>query len=132
MGIDNFSHKTDRGERKHFPIRFDKYKSNNHSFYEMDYQKYFAEIHDGTIGFYIYDGLHRYKNQLEALQVAEPYFGENCIIFIDDTNGTEPRGATLDFIAQSENKYRILLNRQTAGKMHPTLWEGVIVFQKVG
>lgn len=133
IGIDNWSHKSKRNRRavKQFPLRFSKQKSDNHIFYEMDYQKYFAEIHDEKIGFYLYDGVHHYENQLESLQLAEPYFGENCIIFVDDTNGVAPRSATLDFIAKSKNEYRILLDRQTAGQMHPTFWEGVIVFQKI-
>ncbi len=132
IGIDNWAHKSKRNRRavKQFPLRFSKQKSDNHIFYEMDYQKYFAEIHKGEIGFYLYDGVHHYENQLEALQLAEPYFGEGCIIFVDDTNGVAPRSATLDFISQSKNQYHIIFDHKTAGKMHPTFWEGVMIFQK--
>lgn len=131
IGIDNFSHKKDRGEREGFASRFEQYRTSQHLFYEMDYQRYFAEIHEGSIGFYIYDGIHRYANQLEALQMAEPNFADDCIVFIDDTNGEEPRKATLDFIEQSQNHYQILLDRTTSCRQHPTFWEGVIVFKRI-
>ena len=133
IGIDNWSHKSKRNRRavKQFPLRFSKQKSENHIFHQMDYQKYFAEIHAGTIGCYLYDGVHHYENQLEALQLAEPYFSNDCIVIVDDTNKDEPRSATLDFIEKSKNQYSILFDRQTACNAHPTLWDGIMVFQKI-
>ncbi len=131
VGIDNFSRKIQHGERKKFPLRFNKYKSDNHRFYEMDYLQYFAEIHKEPIGFYLYDGWHRYNSQLESLEVAEPFFAKDCIIFIDDANEDDTRNATMDFLASRPNRYDILLDGTTYCNRHPTYWNGVLIFQKV-
>ncbi len=130
VGIDNFSHKTDRGEREKFPERFNKYKSSNHTFYEMDYLKYFLEIHTEPIGLYLYDGKHTYENQLRALQIAEPFFSNDCVILVDDANDDAPRQATMDFIDSSPNRYRVILDQKTYCNRHPTLWNGIIILQR--
>jgi hypothetical protein len=49
---------------------------------------------------------------------------------VDDTNGVEPRQATLDFISQNANKYELLLDTCTLANKHPTLWNGIMVFRK--
>jgi len=127
IGVDNFSEFG--GPRDSFLRRFDTYKSPSHSFYDMDYVEYFKRIHQGEIGFYIYDGRHDYENQLKGLEVAEPYFSDGCIILVDDTNWDEPRRATLDFIAGSHLDYQILLDLGTHDNCHPTVWNGIMVFQ---
>ena len=80
VGVDNFSEFG--GPREAFLERFNRLKSPNHSFYDMDYQEYFKNVHKGKIGFYIYDGGHKYADQLKGLQIAEPYFSDNCIILV--------------------------------------------------
>lgn len=129
IGVDNFSEFG--GPREQFLGRFRHYKSASHHFYDMDYREYFAKVHKGSIGFYIYDGEHSYENQLDGLKVAEPFFADGCIVLVDDTNLKAPRWALFDFIAQSKNKYKIILDASTQGNLHPTLWNGVIVLQKV-
>lgn len=130
VGIDNFSEFG--GPKEEFLERFNRYKGANHSFHAMDYVTYFAKVHQGPIGYYLYDGHHGYDSQLQGLQVAEPFFSRNCIVMVDDTNWDEPRRATMDFIAQSPHRYKILLDATTSCNRHPTLWNGVIVFQRVG
>ena len=88
-------------------------------------------MHTGKIGFYIYDGDHDYDNQLNGLRLAEPFFSQNCIIFVDDTNEEEPRQATLDFIGKSPHQYQILLSEGTLFNGHPTLWNGIMVLERV-
>lgn len=129
IGVDNFS--TFGGPRAQFMERFKMYKGTNHYFYEKDYIDYFSEIHDNPIGFYLYDGDHNYENQLFALQTAEPFFSKNCIIMVDDTNWKEPRQATLDFVDNSKKKYQILLDTFTSCNCHPTLWNGIMVLQRI-
>src|SRR5262249_18260628 len=99
-------------------------------FHEMDYERYFAEVHRGPIGFYIYDGEHSYANQLKGLELAEPFFADGCVILVDDTNTEEPRRATLDFVAARPGRYRILFDRTTPANQHPTFWNGVMVLAK--
>lgn len=129
IGVDNFSEFGN--PREMFLKRFNYYKSPNHYFYEMDYKDYFANVHEGRIGVYIYDGEHSYNNQLNGLLIAEPYFSENCIILVDDTNWWPPKQATYSFMAGGRYKYRVLLDKTTAGDAHPCWWNGVMVFQRV-
>ena len=130
IGIDNFSEYG--GPRDAFNSRFDRYKSQKHHFYDMDYAEYFSRLDKGLIGFYLYDAEHSYHNQLRGLQIAEPFFADGCIILIDDTNWSEPRNATLDFINASAHDYRMLLDVTTCCNSHPTFWNGIMILQKVG
>lgn len=129
IGVDNFSQFG--GPKHEFYQRFTYLKSPEHHFFESDYKTYFSEIHRDMIGFYIYDGEHDYNNQLQGLKVAEPFFADGCIILVDDTNSEDPKQATMEFISNSKNSYRILLDVETLFNMHPTFWNGIMVFQKV-
>ncbi|MBV8098395.1 MAG: class I SAM-dependent methyltransferase [Verrucomicrobia bacterium] len=128
IGVDNFSEFG--GPREQFLGRFNAYKSESHEFFDADYRAYFESVHTGEIGFYIYDGNHSYENQLLGLKLAEPFFGSGAVVLVDDTNGSEPRQATLDFIHQSANKYEILRDTNTLANKHPTFWNGIIIFRK--
>ncbi|MBU2591283.1 MAG: hypothetical protein KKC21_04600, partial [Nitrospinae bacterium] len=68
--------------------------------------------------------------QLKGLKSAEPFFSDNCVILVDDTNWSEPMQATLDFIEGSKNKYEILLDETTAYNCNPTFWNGIMVFRR--
>lgn len=95
----------------------------------MDYRDYFLKYHRGMIGAYLYDGEHSYENQLEGLRIAESFFADSCLVFVDDTNWSEPRNATAEFIAQSVNHYDVLLDRATCQNRHPTFWNGFMVLR---
>lgn len=129
IGVDNFSEFG--GPKEDFCERFNEFRSANHHFYEMDYEAYFRQEHNGPIGFYIYDGEHSYTNQLKGLQIAEPYFAEDCLILVDDTNYDEARQGTIDFIENSPNEYEIIFERETFCNSHPTFWNGVMVLRRV-
>jgi hypothetical protein len=129
IAIDNFSQFG--GPKQDFLTRFEKLRSGQHLFYELDCFEYFAHHHSGSIGFYIYDGEHSYESQLRGLKAAEPFFSPHCIILVDDTNWPEPRSATLDFVAQSTHRYEIVLDITTSHNCHPTVWNGVLVLQRV-
>ncbi len=130
VGIDNFSHKN--SPRTAFLQRFERFRGHGHTFHEMDYRDYFHKVHDGPIGFYLFDGPHGYQDQLDGLRLAEPFFGENCLIMVDDTNWEAVRKANLDFMEGSPNEYRMLLDVLTPKSGHPTFWNGEMVFQMVG
>jgi hypothetical protein len=129
IGVDNFSQFG--GPRDAFLGRFRALASPAHHFFDMDYRDYFAHHHTGEIGFYIYDGGHSYEDQLLGLRMAEPYFAEGCIVLVDDTNWSEPRQATLDFVAESRFGYELLLDRTTSSNAHPTWWNGLMVYRRV-
>ena len=128
VGVDNFSQFG--GPKDKTLAVFEQLKSDSHAFYDMDYRDYFNHVHDGEIGFYFYDGEHSYDNQLQGLQVAEPYFSRDCIIMVDDTNWEEPHQATLDFIDKSAFSYRVLLDEKTAWNGHPTYWNGIMMLRR--
>jgi predicted O-methyltransferase YrrM len=130
VGIDNFSQYADRSAA--FMARFEARKGPAHRFHRMDYKDYFATQHQGPIGFYFYDGDHAYEHQVEGLEVAEPFFSEDCVVMVDDTNWGRARQATYDFLAQSEREYEVLFDVRTAHNQHPTFWNGVMVFQATG
>jgi hypothetical protein len=128
IGVDNFSEFG--GPRDAFMERFERHRGPAHQFHEMDYRKYFNHQHaDAPIGVYYYDGHHSYDQQMLGLQVAEPYFVDGCIVFVDDTNWPQPHRATYDFLEQSDRSYRLLLDRSTAGNGHPTYWNGLMLLQ---
>jgi len=129
IGVDNFSEFG--GPRDAFMKRFLTFKTECHLFYDMDYERYFSQVHRGPIGFYIYDASHAYADQLKGLQAAEPYFSETCIVMVDDANWQEPRQATLDFISKSNFSYKMLLDVKTRHNCHPTFWNGLMIFQRV-
>jgi hypothetical protein len=128
IGVDNFSQLG--APRNQFQENFLKYGSNNHAFFNMSFQNYFRQYHDGPIGFYFYDGDHSYQSQLDGLKMAEPHFAEDCLIMVDDTNQEFPRQATLDFIAQSKNHYEILFDKMTEIPKDEKWWNGIMMLQK--
>jgi hypothetical protein len=128
IGTDNFSEFG--GPRDDFMSRFEPFQSPIHRFYDMDYRDYFSTVHKERIGFYFYDGNHSYEEQLRGLEVAEPFFGSECVVMVDDTNLTEPRQATADFVDKSEFEYRVLLDESTSVNGHPTLWNGLTILQR--
>ena len=130
IGVDNFSQFG--GPRDAFLKRFNQYKSSQHYFHDADYVEYFAKIHREPIGFYLFDGPHTYEHQLRGMQLAEPFFANQCYILVDDTNGDEARQGTMTFIQQRSGKYRVLLDQRTSRNCHPTYWNGLILFQKIG
>jgi predicted O-methyltransferase YrrM len=128
IGIDNFSEFG--GPREAFLARFGAARSMRHSFHELDYREYFSRVHQGLIGFYIYDGAHAYDHQRRGLETAEPFLAPGCIVLVDDTNDDEPAQATRDFVAARPGAFRILFERRTAHNSHPTFWNGVMVLER--
>lgn len=129
VGIDNF---TQFGcPREAFLERFNHYKGPHHHFYEMDYADYFSGVHKGPIGFYIYDGNHSYEYQIRGLKAAEPFLSDNAIILVDDANYEVVRESTVDFVCDSSYEYEVILDETTFCNYHPTLWNGVMVLQRI-
>jgi hypothetical protein len=129
VGIDDFGEEGD--PREALRERFDARRSSRHSFFEGSHRDYFGSGAVPQIGVFLYDGDHSYEQQLEGLQVAEPFFADDCLIIVDDTNWDAPRQATLDFVRDSRLSWRVVLDERTAGK-HPTLWNGLMVLQAGG
>ena len=129
IGVDNFS--TLGNPKDAFLERFNCVQSQNHTFYDLDYQDYFATVHKAPIGLYLYDGDHSYLHQLRGLEIAAPFFADSCFILVDDTNRSAPRQATLDFVAKYPGRYHIVLDQNTCVADHPTFWDGLMIVQKL-
>lgn len=125
VGVDNFSEFG--GPEEGFRKLFTDLKSPAHSFHKMDYRTYFLSRHNTPIGVYMYDGSHDYKNQMEGLRLAEPYFRPGTVVLVDDINWPDPYNASMKFFTESENEYRVILDVKTAGNCHPTWWNGLLV-----
>lgn len=130
VGVDNFSMGSE-SVKQALKRNLARFAGPFTRFYAMDYQRYFAEIHTGPIGFLVYDADHAYAHQWQALELAEPFLIPGSRVLVDDTNWPEPRQATLDFIQRRPAIYRLLLDVQTASDAHPTFWNGVILFEKI-
>mgnify|MGYP001166270266 FL=1 len=131
IGIDNFSQFD--GPRTIFIENFNKYKKDNHYFYEQDYLIFFKNFEKNSkfIDFYFYDGEHSYENQYKNLEIADQFLKEGSIILIDDINFNEVYQGTMDFISKSNSKYKILKEIKTANNhCHPSYWNGIIILEK--
>lgn len=129
IGVDNFSEFG--GPKEEFLERFNNYKSDNHKFYNIDYQEYFKNFHENEIGFYIYDGNHEKEHQREGLKSAEPFLAKDALILVDDINLDDPINGTIEFIQQSPHKYEIIFEQNTAHNSHPTFWNGIALLKKL-
>ena len=128
VGIDDFSEHG--GPREEFNARFERFRTPRHTFHDMDYRDYLADIHEGPIGVYLYDGEDTYEAELEALRAAEPFFGDGCLVMADDTNRGHRRKAMFDFADQSPDDYSVVLDAHTGANRHPTFWNGTLVLRK--
>jgi hypothetical protein len=130
IAVDNFSLKN--SPREAFLDRFQRYASPHHTFHEMDFREYLKQVHQTPIGFYLFDGPHQYEDQYEGLQLAEPYFADNCIVMVDDCNWQHVHAANSDFMKKSVNSYKLLIDKKTPKSGHPTYWNGLMIFQLEG
>jgi hypothetical protein len=128
IGIDNFSEYG--GPEAEFLKRYKKLRSPKSNFYNIDYREFLQNHYQGTMGMYFFDGPHGYRDQFDALKLAEPFFSDDCIVIVDDTNWDQPRQATQDFIRGSHHQYEMLLDVKTRCDFHPTFWNGVMIFRK--
>ena len=132
IGIDNFSQFD--GPKEIFIKNFNKYKREQHKFYEEDYLNFFKRFEKKSkfIDFYFYDGEHSYDNQYKNLEIADQFLKKNSIILIDDANFADVYNGTMDFINKSNSNYKILKQIKTANNhCHPSYWNGIIILKKI-
>ncbi len=127
IGVDNFSHRD--SPREKFLARLERLGRESHTFHENDFREYFLNVHSGPIGVYVFDGPHTETDHRDALELAEPFFADGCIVIMDDTNWGQVRGPTEEFLARSSRTYETLLDVRTPGTGHPTFWNGLIVLR---
>lgn len=127
IGVDNFSEFG--GPKQDFLARFVEHRTPSHRFFDRDYVDFFAAGLDRPLGVYLYDGEHGYENQYRGLMIADPFYAEDAIVIVDDTNLDRARDATLQFCADSRLDWEVVFDRRTASARHPTLWNGLMILQ---
>jgi Methyltransferase domain len=127
IGVDNFSEFG--GPKKAFLERFTSRRSSRHCFFDQDYVDFFAAGLDRPLGVYLYDGEHSYENQYRGLMVADPFYADDAVVVVDDTNLDRARDATLRFARDSRLEWRVLYDQRTADLRHPTLWNGLMILR---
>ena len=125
--VDNFSEFD--GPEEIFLKNFSMFKKENHFFHKMDYEDFFVNW-EKKINFYIYDAHHSYEQQYKNLEIAKNFFDKECYIYIDDFNQQSVIDGTKDFLSKYENEYTIIKEQYTAHNLHPTYWNGFILFKK--
>jgi hypothetical protein len=130
IGVDNFSEWGKDDVRLALEDRLARIGTPGQALHTMDYREYFAKVHRDPIGVYVYDGDHAYEHQLQGLKIAEPHLADGCVVIVDDTNSRHPYEATLDFIAQSDRRWDMLLDCDTSAAGHPTWWNGLMLIQE--
>lgn len=134
IGVDDFSQFD--GPRAEFLAAFERLRGPNDSFAEADFRDYLTRLHDGSkVGFYFYDGPHEYQDQLDALELVEPYLVPGSVILVDDTDQDAPRRATMDFLASRSDRYALVADRSsrvgaTSRDAHPTFWHGIMLVER--
>lgn len=130
IGVDNFSEFG--GPKEAFLERFAARRSVRHRFFDRDYVDFFAAGLDRPLGVYLYDGEHSYENQYRGLMVADPFYAEDAVVIVDDTNLDRARDATLEFARDSRLEWQVLYDQRTAAARHPTLWNGLMILRAGG
>lgn len=130
LGVDNFSEFG--GPKADFLERFVGRRTPSHRFFDQDYVDFFAAGLDRPLGVYLYDGEHSYENQYRGLMIADPFYAEDAIVIVDDTNLERAREATLKFAEDSRLEWEVVFDRRTASMRHPTLWNGLMILQAGG
>lgn len=127
LGVDNFSEFG--GPKDDFLERFVARRTPSHRFFDQDYVDFFAAGLDRPLGVYLYDGEHSYENQYRGLMIADPFYADDAIVIVDDTNLERAHEATLKFTEDSRLEWEVVFDRKTASMRHPTLWNGLMILQ---
>ncbi len=103
FGIDNFSQFDLEGTNKEMIKNSAKVNSvTNFELIESDFEDAFDNLEEKLlgkkVGLYFVDGPHDYRSQLVCLEFMKPYFSDNAILVVDDTNYRDVRQANHDFI----------------------------------
>ncbi len=128
IGVDNFhfwgASKADVEENLNL------FKLKKATIVSADFREYLTHQHQESIGLYFYDGPHDYQSQLDALELAEPFFVDGTVIIVDDINLSGPAQSVTDFLASHPGEYSTLFKSHTRENRHPTFWNGIQVLQK--
>lgn len=132
IAIDNFSQFNEDGDNfkkmSRNIVSFGFQKQIN--FCTKEFEEFFCKVqrdeNGEKIGVYFYDGTHDYRSQLLGLMLAKPFFADQALIIVDDTNWSAVKQANSDFIA-AHYQCKPLLELSTPETRHHTFWNGIQV-----
>lgn len=126
IGIDDFS-EFDNASTSFFN-NLKEFYSSNMEFHRCDYVEHMRSD-SRLIDFYFYDGRHGYQDQYDAIINARHKIDKGSIVMIDDTNYTGVKEATFKALTDIGAEYDIWLDMHTPNNMHPTYWNGILIFE---
>ena len=97
-------------------------------FHEMRSEQLFAaDVVDGSIGVYFYDGNHSHEGTFHGVVSAAPLLSRRAVLLMDDWNDPAIRDATL--LALEDARLDVLWSRGLPGTRSPDdWWNGLGVF----
>ncbi len=131
IGIDSFLNYNNLKEE--FKNDFAQIKHSQSQFFDIKELEYFKKKHTHKIGLYFYDRGITNKEQIKALEFAQPYLSKNAIIIINNTNLKSVRQVALNFVKENSGQYEILYDRLTnncSNSIHPTFGNGIMILRK--
>lgn len=133
IGIDSFVNSNNL--KQEFQNNFNKIKHPRSRFFDIKDIEFFKKKHTHKIGLYFYDRgvANKEKEQIKALELAQPYLAKNAIIIINNTNLNSVRQVALNFVKENSGQYEILDDRLTnncSNSIHPTFGNGIMILRK--
>ena len=117
IAIDNFSEFNSNNNNIHELYYNLKRFNCGAEFYEGDYNKVIIDIFKNEpnlkIDVYLYDGPHDYNNQINGLNIIQPYLSDKAIMLIDDASWTNVNNANLDWLKNNPEWNTLLLSHFT-------------------
>jgi len=114
-----------------FLRRFDELSNDDCHFIEQSFEACVARLADRPIGMCFVSADSR-EPIAERLVDCEPCLAENAYLLIDNCNCARTRQAALEFVATSQNQYRVLMEARTAEACALTWGRGLLVVQLLG
>jgi hypothetical protein len=114
-----------------FLRRFEELSSDDCHFIEQSFEACVARLADRPIGL-CFVSADSHEPIAERLVDCEPCLAENAYLLIDNANCEVTRRAAFEFVAASQNQYRVLMDARTSEARGLTWGRGLLVMQLLG
>jgi hypothetical protein len=114
-----------------FLRRFEEFSNDDCHFIEQSFEACVARLADRPIGMCFVSADSR-EPVAQRLADCEPHLAENAYLLIDNANCEGTRRAAFEFLAASQNQYRVLMDARTSEARALTWGRGLVVIQLLG
>jgi hypothetical protein len=114
-----------------FLRRFEELSTDDCHFIEQSFEACVARLADRPIGMCFVSANSR-EPVAQGLADCEPHLAENAYLLIDNANCEGTRRAAFEFLAASQNQYRVLMDARSAETCAVTWGRGLFVIQLLG